>query len=59
MTALEVRAYGELGLRTLYCHAREDAASFYSQLGWTVEGERFEEAGVPHFKMVLHADPQE
>jgi len=58
VTALEVRAFGELGLETLYCHAREDAARFYAQLGWTVEGEPFNEAGIPHFKMVFQANPQ-
>jgi predicted GNAT family N-acyltransferase len=55
VTALEVRAFGELGLDALFCHAREDAAGFYAQLGWSVEGEPFLEAGVPHYKMVFHA----
>ncbi|MGP1345475.1 MAG: GNAT family N-acetyltransferase [Phycisphaerales bacterium] len=59
VTALEVRGFGELGLHTVYCHAREDAARFYARLGWFVEGEAFEEAGIPHFKMVLKDEPRE
>jgi predicted GNAT family N-acyltransferase len=53
---LERRAFGELGLRELYCHSREDACGFYRQMGWTIAGERFMEAGVPHFKMVFKPD---
>lgn len=48
---LERRAFGELGLQELFCHAREDAMEFYSRMGWTVEGDRFTEAGIPHFRM--------
>lgn len=53
---LEKRAFGELGIRHLFCHAREDAAPFYAQLGWEVEGEPFDEAGIRHFRMVIAAD---
>lgn len=53
---LEKRAFGEMGIRRLFCHAREDAAPFYAQLGWEIEGEPFDEAGIRHFKMTLEAD---
>ncbi len=52
---LEKRAFGELGIRTLFCHAREDAARFYASLGWALEGEPFDEAGIRHFKMTIEA----
>ncbi|HOY04375.1 MAG TPA: GNAT family N-acetyltransferase [Saprospiraceae bacterium] len=32
-------------------HARETAVPFYERLGYVREGERFEEVGIPHFKM--------
>ena len=53
---LERRAFGELGLRELFCHAQENACPFYARMGWTAVGERFLEAGIPHFKMVFHAE---
>jgi GNAT superfamily N-acetyltransferase len=50
---LEKRAFGELGLTRLFCHAREDAAPFYGRLGWRIDGEPFDEAGVKHFRMTF------
>lgn len=50
---LEKRAFGELGIRRLFCHAREDAAPFYAQLGWVPEGDPFDEAGIRHFMMAF------
>lgn len=32
-------------------HAQEHAVPFYARLGFVAEGERFFEAGIPHFKM--------
>ena len=32
-------------------HARETAVKFYKNLNYTIEGDRFEEVGIPHFKM--------
>lgn len=32
-------------------HAQESALNFYERLGFTVRGERFMEAGIPHFMM--------
>ncbi len=53
VAALERRAFGDLGMTSLYCHARTDAAPFYASLGWEAEGEAFEEAGIEHFVMVF------
>ncbi len=56
VAALEKRAFGELGLSRLFCHARDDAASFYQRLGWRIDGEPFLEAGVQHFRMTFSPD---
>lgn len=53
VAALESRAFGQLGLRSIYCHAHESARGFYERLGWTVDGKPFLEAGVPHVRMVM------
>lgn len=59
VTAVEQRAFGELGLTELYCHAQQKAIGFYEQLGWQPEGPTFEEAGIPHLKMVFRPPPPE
>jgi predicted GNAT family N-acyltransferase len=56
VTTLERRAFAGLGLTTLFCHSREDAVDFYQRCGWQTEGDRFHEAGIPHYKMVFSAD---
>ncbi|MEN0020276.1 MAG: GNAT family N-acetyltransferase, partial [Planctomycetota bacterium] len=53
VVALEARAFGELGLTEVFCHARDDAMPFYAQLGWNVIGEGFIEAGIAHHRMSL------
>lgn len=53
MVTIESRAFGELGLREVYCHAQNTAMGFYSRLGWGVEGPEFMEAGIPHHKMFI------
>jgi len=53
---LERRAFGELGLQFLFCHAREDAVGFYSEIGWQVVGDPFMEAGIKHFRMELRGE---
>ncbi|MEO1007708.1 MAG: GNAT family N-acetyltransferase [Planctomycetota bacterium] len=58
VVAIEARAFGELGLETLYCHAQETAIGFYEKLGWAGEGPRFMEAGIEHLKMVVQAPPE-
>lgn len=55
--ALEARAFGELALTELFCHARDDAMPFYAKLGWQVVGEGFTEVGVPHHRMRITAEP--
>ena len=58
VVAAEARAFGELGLSRLYCHAQDRAIGFYEKLGWRAEGEPFTEAGIGHRKMVLDAPPR-
>jgi predicted GNAT family N-acyltransferase len=53
LTSIEARAFGELALEQLYCHAQVDALPFYERLGWRSSGEEFIEAGIPHRKMTL------
>lgn len=60
---LERRAFGELGLTSLWCSARDTAVDFYKSMGWSIEGDEYREAGIPHFKMVFdppadHRNPQ-
>mmetsp|Transcript_24177 Transcript_24177/g.30761 ORF Transcript_24177/g.30761 Transcript_24177/m.30761 type:complete len:149 (-) Transcript_24177:217-663(-) len=42
----------ERGFSTIYCHARVTALPFYTKLSWKVEGEQFEEVGIPHYRML-------
>jgi len=53
--AMVERARSELrrrGVRGWWCNARESALPFYSHLGLTVKGDRFEIKGIgPHFVM--------
>ncbi len=56
---LERRAFGELALREIFCHARDDAMGFYARLGWRTDGEQFTEAGVPHHRMCLSPPDEE
>ena len=58
IVAAEARAFGELGLERLYCHAQDRAVGFYEKLGWVALGEPFTEAGIGHRKMVLDAPPR-
>lgn len=37
--------------RKIYLHAQVQVCDFYSKYGFAKEGERFEEAGIQHFKM--------
>jgi predicted GNAT family N-acyltransferase len=39
--------------RLAYLHAQEHALDFYLKKGFTTIGERFWEANIPHFRMVL------
>lgn len=53
---LERRAFGELGLTGLFCHAQEAAAGFYRKMGWKQVGEPFSEAGIRHYRMEFRPD---
>lgn len=39
------------GFKEIVLNARETAVPFYLSLGYQIEGERFQEVGIPHFKM--------
>lgn len=47
--ALEDQAR-RLGLKRVYCHARDYALEFYLALGYWIAGEPFEEIGIEHFR---------
>jgi GNAT superfamily N-acetyltransferase len=57
VVAIEQHAFGHLGLTELFCHARDTAYGFYQSLGWTFDSDVFQEAGVPHRRMVFRPDP--
>lgn len=40
-----------IGYNTIELNARETAVPFYLNLGYSIEGEKFLEVGIPHFKM--------
>ena len=39
------------GAQSIVLHARESAVPFYLRLGYKTVGDRFDEVGIPHFKM--------
>lgn len=39
---------GELGFSEIVLHARETAVGFYEKCGFAIDGEPFEEVGLPH-----------
>lgn len=38
-------------VRKIWLHARENAVPFYEKLGYQIDGEMFEEVGIPHWFM--------
>ena len=38
----------------IYMHAQSEVLPFYQKMGFISTGEEFEEAGIMHFKMILH-----
>ena len=44
------------GLRRVYLHAQAHAEGFYAGQGFDAEGDRFEEAGIPHVAMARAID---
>lgn len=59
VVAVESRAFGELGLRELVCHAPVTAVPFFESIGWVMEPEVFQEAGVPHRRAVIRCPSEE
>lgn len=51
LVAESERVARSLGFHVLLLHARETAVPFYEHLGYAQEGDRFEEVGIPHYKM--------
>jgi ribosomal protein S18 acetylase RimI-like enzyme len=41
------------GISTLVLHSRESVCGFYEKLGYRIEGEAFDEIGIPHRRMSL------
>lgn len=41
------------GLGRVWCNAQLSAAPFYERLGYRMHGEPFEEAGIPHVRMMF------
>lgn len=50
VAAIERRA-AERGLKTIDLHAQVHARGFYERLGYTAEGDVFDEAGIAHITM--------
>ena len=51
MDAIVVRARKQ-GWKQVELNSQTHAAEFYQKLGFVAEGDEFEEAGIPHIKMV-------
>jgi len=50
---LAVATAKKLGARTIYLHAQVPVIEFYEKLGFRCVGAVFNEAGIPHRKMIL------
>ena len=44
----------ERGFRWMKLHARKTAVEFYLKMAYTIEGDEFEEVGIPHLSMSKH-----
>lgn len=55
MIAIEARAFAELAIPGLYCHAQLSAMGFYERLGWVAGSDVFQEAGIDHKRMEIVA----
>lgn len=54
---IERRAFAELDLDELYCHARDSAYGFYARMGWAFDSDEFEEACITHRRMAFRPGP--
>jgi predicted GNAT family N-acyltransferase len=50
-----IAAARRLGAKTIYLHAQVAVIGFYDRLGFRAVGPVFDEAGIPHRKMILLA----
>ena len=50
-----LRELDEKGCRRTVLHAQAHSETFYRALGFAAEGEPFEEAGIPHVRMVRNS----
>lgn len=48
------KAAWKAGFERIVLHARKTAVGFYEHAGYTVEGDEFEEVGIPHLFMEKH-----
>lgn len=48
-----------LGFSSVYLNAQTHALGFYERAGFVAEGEEFQEAGIPHFRMTQALTPPE
>jgi N-acetylglutamate synthase-like GNAT family acetyltransferase len=53
VVAAESRGFGELGLREMVCHVPITSLGFFQSLGWVIQDEVFQEAGVPHRRAIM------
>ncbi|MEM1218644.1 MAG: GNAT family N-acetyltransferase [Bacteroidota bacterium] len=51
LVAASERVAANYGAQKLVLNARETAVPFYQKLAYSIDGNRFEEVGIPHFKM--------
>jgi predicted GNAT family N-acyltransferase len=56
MVAYSEVVAARMGFSRMVLHAREVAVPFYLKLDYTIEGDRFEEVNIPHFKMAKPLD---
>tara|TARA_B100001758_G_C18169286_1_gene483379 strand:- start:108 stop:539 length:432 start_codon:yes stop_codon:yes gene_type:complete len=67
LRTLRGKGYGHMVLKAIlddlknfkgliYMHAQSEVLPFYQKLGFTKEGQEFEEAGILHFKMTLRTN---
>jgi predicted GNAT family N-acyltransferase len=56
LVRIEADATAE-GMREIVLHAQDHALGFYARCGYAVDGDGFEEAGIPHHKMRKRLTP--
>lgn len=53
-----IKTAREMALESVYLHAQSNAVGFYQKFHFTIVGDKFYEAGIPHFKMALELENQ-